>query len=63
MDLNTDTMVTILVDLNTGWYAHDFLCAYPRGDGLGRLGGKIRQLKTRISGEATYHGEIIGFHH
>ena len=25
MDLKADTMVTIPVDLNTGWYAHDFL--------------------------------------
>ena len=34
MDLKADTTVTVQVDLNTGWYAHDFLCAYPRGMGL-----------------------------
>ena len=47
MDLKADTTVTIQVDLNTGWYAHDFLCAYPRGDGLGRLGGwgNVRLVK------------------
>ena len=38
MDLKADTTVTIQVDLNTGWYVHDFLCAYPRGDGFGRGG-------------------------
>ena len=36
MDLKADTTVTIQVDSNKGWYAYDFLCAYPRGDGLGR---------------------------
>ena len=64
MDLKADTTVTIQVDLNTGWYAHDFLCAYPRGDGLGCRGGvNVRQVKTRIPGEATYPEAIIGFHH
>ena len=58
MDLKADTTVAIPVDLNTGWYAHDFLCTYPRGDELGRRGGNVRQVKTRIPGEV-----IIGFHH
>ena len=61
MDLKADTTVTIQVDLNTGWYAHDFLCAYPRGDGL--TPGNVRQVKTRIPGEATYPETIIVFHH
>ena len=65
MDLKVDTTVTIQVDLNTGWYPHDFLCAYPRGDGLGRRGGggNVRQVKTCIPVEATYPEAIIGFHH
>ena len=63
MDLKADTTVTIQVDLNMGWYAHDFLCTYPRGDGLGRQGGNVRLVKTYIPGEATYPAAIIGFHH
>ena len=58
-----DTTVTIQVDSNTGWYAHDFLCACPRGDGLGRQGGNVRQMKTRTPGEATYPVAILGFNH
>ena len=65
MDLEADTMVTIQVDLNTGWYAHDF-CAHPkrgwtRTEGGG--GGNVRLVKTHIPGEATYPEAIIGFHH
>ena len=56
MDLKADITGTIQVDLNTGWYAYDFLCAYLREDGLGRW------VKTRIPGEATYPEAIIGFH-
>ena len=52
MDLKADTTVTIQVD---------FLRAYPRGDGLRR--GGVRQVKTRIPGEATYPEAIIVFHH
>ena len=44
MDLKVDTTVTIQVDLNTGWYAHDILCAYPRGDGL----GNVRQVTAKM---------------
>ena len=63
MDLKADTTVTIQVDLNTGWYAHDFLCAYPRGDGLGRRGvrGNVRQVKTPISGEASILRQLLVF--
>ena len=47
MDLKADTKVTIQVDLNMGWYAYDFLCVYPRGDGLGRrvrVGGNVHHV-------------------
>ena len=39
MDLKADTMVTIQVDLNMGWYAHDFLCASQEGMGSDAGGG------------------------
>ena len=63
MDFKADTTVTLQVDLNMGWYAHDFLCAYPRGDGFGCRRGNVHQVKTRIPGEAMYPEAIIGFHH
>ena len=63
MDLKADTTVTIQVDSNKGWYAYDFLCAYPRGDWAWTPGEDVRQVKTRIPGEATYPEAIIGFHH
>ena len=56
MDLKADTMVTIQVDLNTGWYAHDFLWLVCRGV-------NVRQVKTRIPSEDTYREATIGFHH
>ena len=61
MNLKADTSVSIQVDLNKGWYAHDCLCAYPRGDGLRSWGGgkNVRQVKTRIPGEAAYPEAIF----
>ena len=53
------------MDLNKEWYAHDFLCAHPRGDGLGRRGGgnvgNVRQVKTSISGEASILRQLLVF--
>ena len=55
MDLKADTMVTIQVDLNMGWYAHDFLCASQEGMGSDAGGGGVTyEVKARIPGEATY---------
>ena len=33
MDLKAETTVTIQVDLNTGWYAHDFFAQTQEGMG------------------------------
>ena len=54
------------MDLNTGWYAHDFFVQTQEGMGLdagegGEGGGD--QVKTSIPGEATYPVGIINFHH